>query len=133
MIGFLLRTAIFLGAAAIGLLVAAALIDGVEVTPSGFVLVVVIYAVAQSVLSPFVVKLAAAHARTFLGGASLVSTFLALVVASVFGDALDVTGGPWSWVGATVVVWLVTALASVLLPVALVKAGVERARSRPRT
>ena len=52
MIRFLVRTAIFLVSAAVGLLVAAGLIDGVDVTTSGFLTAVVLFAVIQSILAP---------------------------------------------------------------------------------
>lgn len=127
MIRLLLRTAIFLGSAAIGLLLASLLVDGMSVTASGFVAVVVIYAVAQSVLTPFILKVAARNASAFVGGVGLLSTFVALLLASLFGSALDINGAG-SWVAATVLVWLITAIASFLLPFVLVTAGVQRAR-----
>lgn len=129
MIRLLIRSAIFLGSAAIGLLLASLLVDGMSVTASGFVAVVVIYAVAQSVLTPFILKVAARNASAFVGGVGLVSTFVALLLASLFGSALEIDGAG-SWIAATVLVWLITAIASFLLPFVLVKAGVEHARER---
>ena len=68
MIRFLVRTAIFLVSAAVGLLVAAALVDGVDVTTSGFLTAVVLFAVIQSILAPFIAKVTARNASAFLGG-----------------------------------------------------------------
>ena len=130
MIRLAVRTLIFLGSAAIGLLVAAALVDGLSVTFGGFVLTVVIYAAVQSVATPFLAKLAHVHARVLLGGIGLVSTFVALLAAKLIGSSLQITGGVRTWVLATLIVWLVTAVATLLLPVALVKAGVASARER---
>ena len=129
-IRLLLRALIFLGSAALGLVIAAQLLDDVEVTTSGFITVVVIYAVIQSVISPFLARFAAKNATAFLGGVGLVATFVALVAATALGDSLTITGGVETWIAATVIVWLVTALATLLLPFALVKAGVESARER---
>ena len=129
-IRLLVRSLIFLGSAALGLVVAAQLLDDVEVTTSGFITVVVIYAVIQSVISPFLARFAAKNATAFLGGVGLVATFVALVAATALGDSLTITGGVETWIAATVIVWLVTALATLLLPFALVKAGVESARAR---
>lgn len=120
MIRFVIRAAIFLGSAAIGLLVAALVIPGVSVRVTGFVLAVVIFAVAQSVLAPFFAKMASRYASAFLGGIGLVSTLAALILASVFTSGLTITG-IGSWVAATVLVWLVTALATMLLPVVFLK------------
>ncbi|MCV7227665.1 phage holin family protein [Mycolicibacterium komossense] len=120
MIRFLLRAVVFLGSAAIGLLVAAWLVPGVSVSISGFVAAVVIFSVAQAILSPFFLKMASRYASAFLGGIGLVSTLAALVLASVLTHGLSIRG-IGSWVIATIVVWLVTALATVLLPVLVIK------------
>lgn len=123
MIRFLIRTAIFLGSAAIGILAAVWLLPEVSVSVTGFVTAVIVFAVAQSVLSPFITKIAARNAPAFLGGIGLVSTFVALVIASIFGG-LSISG--WrTWVLASIVVWLATALATVLLPMFLLKDEIE--------
>lgn len=129
MIRFLVRTAVFLGSAAVGLIAASLLLDDVQVTAGGFVTVVVIYAVVQSVMSPFIAKVAAKNASAFMGGTGLIAAFLGLLAATWFGDALEIQGTS-TWILATLVVWLVTALATLFLPLILVKAGVQRARSQ---
>ncbi|MBU9765684.1 phage holin family protein [Mycobacterium sp. TNTM28] len=112
--------AIFLGSAAIGLLVAAWLVPGVSVSAWGFVTAVVIFAVAQAILSPFFLKMASRYASAFLGGIGLASTLVALVLSATLTHGLSIHG-IGSWIAATVVVWLVTALATVLLPALLLK------------
>jgi hypothetical protein len=119
-IRFLLRTAVFLGSSAIGLLVAAWLVPGVRVSVSGFITAVVLFAVAQAILSPFFLKMASRYATAFLGGIGLVSTLAALILASIFTHGLSISG-IGSWIAATIVVWLVTALATLLLPVLVLK------------
>ncbi|CUR60330.1 conserved membrane hypothetical protein [metagenome] len=128
MIRLLIRTAIFLGSAAIGLLVASLLLDDFHITASGFLFVVVVYAVLQSVLSPFLTMVAAKNASAFLGGMGLVSTFVALLIVTIVGDALTINGAT-TWILATLIVWLATALASFLLPMFLVKKAVETHRA----
>src|SRR6188472_2822723 len=130
MIRFLVRTAIFLVSAAIGLLVTAQFVDGVEVTAGGFLLAVVLFAVIQSILSPFIAKVTAKNASALLGGVGLLSTFVALWLTTLVGDSLTIDGGVGTWLTATVIVWLATALATLLIPFVLVKAGVEAARAR---
>lgn len=130
MIRLAISAVLFLASAAIGLLAADRVVDGVDVGATGFVVTVIVYAVVQSVMTPFVTKVAATRAPVLLGGTSLVSTLIALVVATLIGDALDVSGGVGTWIAATVIVWVVTAIASLLLPWALVKAGVEQAGPR---
>ncbi|MCB7137910.1 phage holin family protein [Cellulosimicrobium marinum] len=125
MIRFLIRTAILLASVALGLLVADWVVDGVELTVTGFVVAVVVFTVAQAVLSPFIAKMAARYAPAFLGGIGLVSTFVALLIASAVGDGLSIDGGFVPWLLTTLVVWLVTALATFLLPMFFLKEKAE--------
>ena len=120
MVRFLLRAVVFLGSSAIGLLVAAWLVPGMSVSASGFVTAVVLFSLAQAILSPFILKMASRYASAFLGGFGLVSTLVALILASVLTHGLTIRG-VGSWVAATVLVWLVTALATLLLPILVVR------------
>ena len=115
MVRFLIRTAIFLVSAALGLWVASLLLLNFELTWQGFVLTVLIFAIAQSVLAPLITKLTAKNAPAFLGGVGLISTFVALLISSLIADGL-VISGLLTWVLATLIVWLVTALATFTLP-----------------
>ena len=124
MIRFLLRLVVFLGSSAIGLLVAWWLIPGVTVRPLGFVTAVVIFTIAQGILSPFFLKMASRYASAFLGGIGLVSTLAALILATLLTNGLSIRG-IGSWVAATVVVWLVTAVATLLLPMLILKKKVS--------
>ncbi|AFM19557.1 Membrane protein of unknown function [Mycolicibacterium chubuense NBB4] len=120
MIRFLLRVAVFLGSSAIGLLVAAWLVPGVSVSAVGFVAAVVIFTVAQAILAPFFLKMASRYASAFLGGIGLLSTFAALLLASLLTHGVSIRG-VGSWIAATVVVWLVTAVATLVLPVLVLR------------
>ena len=120
MIRLALRTVIFLASAAVGLLVAAKIVPGLQVHPRGFIAAVVIFAVAQSILSPFFLKLASRYAVAFIGGIGLLSTLAALILSSVFTGGLSIRG-LGSWIAGTLVVWLVTALATVVLPMLVIK------------
>lgn len=120
MIRFLLRIAVFLGSSAIGLLVASLLVPGVTLRPLGFLTAVVVFTVAQAILSPFFLKMASRYASAFLGGIGLVSTLAALVLASLFSSGISIRG-IGSWIAATVIVWLVTAIATLVLPVLVLK------------
>ncbi|ANW63046.1 membrane protein [Mycolicibacterium murale] len=117
---FLLRLGVFLGSAALGLLVAAWLVRGVSLSVLGFITAVVIFAVAQAVLAPLFTTLANRYASALLGGIGLITTFAALLVATLFSNGLAIRG-VGSWIAATVVVWLITALATVLLPKVILK------------
>ncbi|TFC80572.1 hypothetical protein E3T23_08440 [Cryobacterium cheniae] len=129
MVRLLIRTVIFLGSAALGLGVASLVLDGFTLTWQGFLVTVLVFAAAQTILSPFIVKLTARNAPAFLGGVGLVSTFVALLVASVVANGLVITG--WqTWILATLVVWLVTAVATVTLPLLFLRKAVQKRSDR---
>lgn len=109
MIRFLIHAGINLVMAAVGLLLAGALIDGVSMQPSGFITAVLVFVLAQALLAPFVFNLARKYASAVLGGVGLVSTFLAIWIATLMPNGLTIDGAS-AWVLAPLVVWLVTAL-----------------------
>jgi Mycobacterial 4 TMS phage holin, superfamily IV len=115
MMQILLRTLALLGSWAIGLLVAAWVVPGVSVSASGFIVAVVVFSVAQAILSPLILKLPRGYASLFLGGTALALTLVALAVASAFTHGLTVSGIA-AWVAATVLVWLVTTFVAISLP-----------------
>ena len=138
MVVFLIRVAIFLGSSALGLWVTSLLVDGFHLTVGGFLVAVVVFTVAQAILSPFIAKMANRYASAFLGGVGLVSTFVALLLATLLSGGLDITGGVTTWIASVVLVWLITALATLLLPLLFLRerrqggeGGRRPARGRP--
>ena len=131
MIMFLIRAAIFLASAAVGLVVADLLLEGFMIEWGrwwGFVLAVVIFAVLQSVLAPWLARVAQRNAPALLGGIGIVSTFVALVVVVLIPGAGLMIGAPWwTWLAAPVIVWVVTALATLFLPMIFIKKKAQRA------
>lgn len=120
MVRLLLRALVFLLSAALGLWVASLLLPDLSVTASGFITAVVVFAVLQSALSPVLAKVAARGAPAFLGGVGLVSTFFALWVASLLPGGITIRG--WqTWALAALLVWLLTAVASILLPLVFLR------------
>lgn len=129
MIRLLIRGGIALVSAIVGLLVTMLLVDGFNISGSGFVITVLIYVAVQMVLSPFIYQLTERNAEVFLGGVGLLSTLVALIAAAIFGS-LDVDGGIGTWIISTLLVWLVGAIATFFLPFLLVKMGIRQARER---
>ena len=131
MITFLIRAAIFVVSAALGLIVADLILPGFFLHWNdwwGFVLAVVIFAVLQSVLAPWLFTITRRHANALIGGIGLVSTFVALLIAVVVPAAGIGIDGPVAWILGTLIVWLVTALATWLLPPLFIKKKVSAAR-----
>ena len=116
----LLRAVVLLGSWAIGLLVAAWVVPGVSVSASGFIVAVLLFSVAQVILSLLILRLPRAYASLLLGGAGLALTVIALSLASVLTDGLTIRGFA-SWIATTIVVWLVTTVGAISLPEALVR------------
>lgn len=132
MIRIVIRALVFLASAALGILAASWLLEGdFTVTPSGFTIAVVVFAVVQSVLSPFITTMALRFAPAFLGGSGSSRRFVALLIASLVDGGLEVSGAR-SWVLGTVVVWLVTALGSVLLPLVFLRSKASDPTARAR-
>ena len=132
MIMFLLRAAIFLVSAAVGLIAADLILPDFTIDWRdwwGFVLAIVIFAVLQSVLAPWLARVAQRNAPALLGGIGIVSTFVALLVVVLIPGAGLTISGVVTWILAPVIVWIVTALATILLPALFIKKKVADRRS----
>lgn len=133
MIMFLIRALIFLVSAAIGLIAADLILPGFQIDWSdwwGFVLAIVIFAVLQSVLAPWLARVAQRNAPALLGGIGIVSAFVALLIVVLIPSAGITIGAPWwTWIIAPVIVWLFTALATWLLPALFIKKKVQENRA----
>jgi hypothetical protein len=128
MIRFLINAAIWLGSAAIGLLVANVVLADMSVSAESLLIDVVIFAAIQSVLAPFLTSVTARNARPLLGGVGLLTTVIALIATHAISSGLSIRGFE-TWVYASLIIWIATMLASLLLPLVLVKRGVARRRA----
>ena len=131
-ITFLIRAGIFVFSAALGLVVADLILPGFHIDWSdwwGFVLAVLIFAVIQSVLAPWVFKLTRRHAAPLLGGIGIISTFIAILIVVIIPGAGIGISEPLAWVLAPVIVWIITALATWLLPMVFLKKEVAQRRA----
>lgn len=132
MIMFLVRALIFLASAAVGLIAADLILPGFEISwrnPVGFVVAILVFAVLQSILAPWLARVAQRNAPFLLGGIGIVSSFVALLaVVLIPGAGLSIGAPWWTWLVAPVIVWIVTALATWLLPMLFIKKKVEERR-----
>lgn len=120
MIIFLIRAAIYICTAALGLLVASWILPEFKLEPQGFLVATAVFALAQSILTPFIFRLSNRYAPAALGGIGLLATLAALIIASIFPDGLVITGFT-TWVLAALVVWMTTTLGAWLLPLIFLK------------
>lgn len=110
----LVRIGLALAGSALGLWIAALLLDNVSISGAAFLLAVVIFTVLMVVLSPIVGKLAEKYADSVRGLSALVSTAIALIVTALVSDGLSIDG-IGAWVLATLIVWLSILVIGVIL------------------
>jgi putative membrane protein len=127
MIRWLVSIVIHLAANAVGLLVAAALLDGMTLDAPAFLLAVGIFTAVQAVVGPMIRQAAIKNATALLGGTALVVTFAGLLVTSLATDGLQIDGVS-TWVLATVIVWVAAMLAALVLPLLFAKKAVAERR-----
>jgi hypothetical protein len=98
----------FLGLAGTALgLVIAALLLGSDFQLNGFVgffVSLIVFAVLSAFFTWLVFKFLMRNAGSVVALTGLVSTFLALLVTSVFTSGLDING--WGWLWGTLIVWV---------------------------
>jgi putative membrane protein len=124
MIRMLVSVALHLGANAVGLAVAAALLEDMTVGTLGFVVAVAIFTLVEVIAQPLITSMALKRAEFLRGGTALVTTFVGLLITTLLTDSLTISG-VGTWVAATVIVWLAAMLAALILPVIFVKKAVS--------
>ena len=127
MIRLLARVVLALLGNAIGLIVAAWILDDMSINGTAFVVAVGIFTLIEVLVQPALQKAALRGSDALAGGSALVATFIALVGTALVSDGLQIDGAS-TWLYATVIVWLATMLAAWLLPFVLFKRTLERAR-----
>ncbi|WP_395694956.1 hypothetical protein [Nocardioides sp.] len=128
MIRMLISLVIQLAANALGLIVAAAILDKMTITGAAFVIAVVIFTVVYALMQPFLTQLAVSKASALRGGVALVATFIALIITAAISSGLSIQGAA-TWLEATLIVWVVSLLGVFILPLIFVKNRVEERRS----
>jgi putative membrane protein len=114
-IRLLVRMAVAVAANAVGLIVAAALLDGVHLNGAAFFVAVVIFTVVFALLHPFLLMQMRRGRGLAFVGAALLATLVALIVTDLVSDGLTIDGAG-TWIAATVIVWLAALLAAFILP-----------------
>jgi uncharacterized membrane protein YvlD (DUF360 family) len=122
---FLAAVVLRLLANAVGLAVAAWLLDGFSISGAAFVGAVLIFTVIEVVLDPLVLKISLQYAPVLRGGVALVTTLVGLIVTALISDGLVIDGAT-AWVVGTLIVWLGAVLAALLLPLFLFKSVREQ-------
>ena len=111
----LVSALIYVLANAVGLLLAIVLLDGFSISPFAFIWAILLFPVIEAVAEPLITKLSQKRVPAMQGGVALVTTFLGLMLTEIFVDGM-VIGGLANWLAATLVVWLGTLIATLVLP-----------------
>jgi putative membrane protein len=117
---FLAQTALLLLANAVALVVAAMFLPGFSLNARGFVVAVCIFTASTVILEPLISKFARQSAPYLLGGIALVTTFVGLLLTTLLTSGLSITS-VGTWVVATLIIWIATVVASLVLPRLLFK------------
>ncbi len=129
MIRLLVGFVIQLAANALGFIVAASILDDFNVSTTGFVVAVLIFTVVYAIAQPFFTQMALSKASALRGGVALVATLVGLIVTDLILDNADFSiSGVATWLEATVIIWIVSLLGVLILPLIFVKKKVEERR-----
>ncbi len=120
MIRLLFSTAAYLVANAIGLFIATLLLDGFRIDALSFVVAVALFSGIQAVLSPLITKITFKNFPQLMGGIALVTIFIVLRITAWIMPGMEI-GGISNWLAATLLIWLGSLIASILLPIYVFK------------
>jgi hypothetical protein len=115
MIRLALRALVQLIANAVGLIVAAAVLDEMTLEADGFLIAVGVFTLVNVLALPLIQKQALTQSSALMGSTALVATLIALIVTVIVSDGLTIDGLT-TWLLATVIIWGASLLAVFILP-----------------
>jgi hypothetical protein len=105
---------------AIGLVVASLLLDDFQINGAAFIVAVVIFTGSYVLFEPLITKVSLTQVPALRGGVALVATFVALFITNLVSSGISINGVR-GWILATIVVWLFSLIATLVLPLFLFK------------
>jgi hypothetical protein len=105
----------YLAANAIGLLIAKFAIPGFQIDWLSFIVVVIVFSAILAVIGPLIEDTARKQAPAVMGGIALLTVGAGLFLTSLLMRGL-VIGGFVNWIAATLLVWIGSVAASLILP-----------------
>ena len=105
----------YLAANAVGLLVAKFAIPGFQIDWLSFIVVVIVFSAILAVIGPLIEDTARKQAPAVMGGIALLTVGAGLFLTSLLMRGL-VIGGFVHWIAATILVWIGSVAASLILP-----------------
>jgi putative membrane protein len=132
LIRFLVSISVQVIANAIGIIIAAWILDDMSLTAAAFILDVLIFTGIEFVAQPVTTKMAMRHSSALLGGSAVIASFIALVLTAWLSDGLQISGAT-TWLLATGIIWLASLLAALLLPAVVFKKWLTQRGGQPPT
>lgn len=128
MIRFIVNAAVYMAAAAIGLIVADAVLADFSVTyPAGVIVAALLFGLIQALITPLFEKITTRNASVLTGGVGLFSALVALIATAAISDDVAVTGFT-TWLLAALVIWLSSMIASFILSITVAKRFIKEVR-----
>jgi uncharacterized membrane protein YvlD (DUF360 family) len=128
MIRFLVNFAVYMAAAAIGLLVADIVLDELSINyPVGFLIAAVLFGLIQSLIEPLMEKVTQKNAQMLTGGVGLFSALIALFITATISDNISVDGVS-GWFLSALIIWLASMFAGFILKLTVAKRFVQEVR-----
>ena len=126
-IRLIVTAVLYLVANAVGLIVAATILDDMSLDPAGFIIAVLIFTGVEVLITPLIQKMALRQSSALIGGSALIATLIGLIVTDVLADGMSISGTV-TWLLATVIVWAAALIAGLILPAVFLKKKVVTAR-----
>ncbi|AXI47659.1 hypothetical protein C1J03_17590 [Sulfitobacter sp. SK012] len=120
MVRLALSAATYLIANAVGLLLSIFILDGFSIGPLAFLVAVMIFSVVQGISGPLIAKVSSKNVPQFMGGISLVTIFIGLWITTLLVSGMHI-GGIANWLAATLLVWIGSLVAEILIPIFVFK------------
>jgi putative membrane protein len=114
-IRLLVRLGLLLAANAVGLIVAAVVLDGMEVDLTSFVIAVAIFTAVAALLQPFLVSFFRDRNWLLVGGVTLLATLASLIITAIVSDGFSIDEVV-DWPLAALIVWGSALVAGWVLP-----------------
>lgn len=120
MIRWLYTAAVYLAANSTGLFLAAILLPGFSINIWSFVWAVLLLSIIEAVAGYLLMTYARKHAPALTGSVSLITTLAGIYFTSLFIEGMTI-GGISNLLASTLLVWVCTLIAGLLLPKLLPK------------
>ena len=112
---------------AVGLIVCSLFLDDFTINGIGFVTAVAIFTGATVILDPLITRIAITNIPALRGGIALVTSLVGLIITSLLTDGIQITGIS-TWVLATIIVWMFSLIATLVLPLVIFKKTLQKVK-----